>query len=64
MGKRQKTEVLQMWEMDIFRYIVGRIKYKEKAVNIQIGEIKLQNSTQFLCFIRPVDCLLYTSRCV
>ena len=44
--------------MDNFRLIVGRIKYKEKGMNVQIEEIKLQNSIQFPYFIRLVDILL------
>ena len=37
----------------IFRQIVERIKFREKGMNALIGEIKLLNSTQSPCFIRP-----------
>ena len=44
-----------MGSVVIYRQIVRRIKYREKGVIAQIGEIKLQNSTQFSPYIAPVE---------
>ena len=55
MGNRQKTEMLDMGNMAIFKQIVGRIKYTQKDVNTLIDEIRFQNSTQSPHFIRSVE---------
>ena len=47
--------ITNVGNMAIYNQIVGRIKYRKKAMKTPTREIKPPKSRQFPCFIRPVE---------